>query len=387
DVAANFAPAQAQAGAGGRRLEVDLPAEPAIVHLDFDKIRKVVFNLLSNALKFTSDQTGVVTVRVRSPDADHVSLEVQDNGIGIPEASLAHIFERFRQADSSSTRRYEGTGIGLALVKELTELHGGKVSVTSTEGQGSTFKIVFRTGRGHLGDEQVAGESSPSEAVGELLAVSAPSDSQSLPPPGVTAVPSDPGADILVVEDHKDLREYLTRLLSGYRVRAAADGRQALDRVKERIPQLVVSDVMMPHMDGYELCAAIKADPATAHVPVILLTAQAGLAPKVRGLDVRADDYLTKPFHEEELLARVRNLLVIQRQNEEIREREAEVREANQRLQVKVLEQAEALQRRGRLGRFLPPQVVDELLASAGNALERKRRSVAILSAELCDFD
>ena len=386
DVAANFAPAQGNAS--GRRLELELPAEPAPVYLDFDKIRKVVFNLLSNAFKFTSDQSGVVTVRVKPREGELVALEVEDNGIGIPAESLDHIFERFRQADNSSTRRYEGTGIGLALVKELTELHGGTVSVRSKQGEGSTFSIVFRTGKAHLREDQIAGASVPSEAVGELLAaVSAPSETQSVPGPAVAAVPSDPGADILVVEDHRDLREYLTRLLSGYRVRSASDGRQALDRIKERVPKLVVSDVMMPHMDGYELCAAIKSDPATAHVPVILLTAQAGLAPKVRGLDVRADDYLTKPFHEEELLARVQNLLVIQRQNEEIREREAEVREANQKLQVKVLEQADALQRRGRLGRFLPPQVVDELLGSAGVGLERQRRSVAILSAELCDFD
>jgi signal transduction histidine kinase/DNA-binding response OmpR family regulator len=384
DVAANFAPADA--GAAGRRLQVELPARAAELYLDFDKIRKVVFNLLSNAFKFTSEQTGLITVRVAVPDEHHVSLEVEDNGIGITAESLAHIFERFRQADNSSTRRYEGTGIGLALVKELTELHGGTVTVRSRPGVGSTFTVVFRTGAEHLRDDQVKEESVPSEAVGELLAVSSRGDSQP-PLTPATGAPSDPGAEVLVVEDHRDLREYLTGLLSGYRVRAAADGVEALKCIEERVPQLVISDVMMPNMDGYELCASIKSNPATSHVPIILLTAQAGLAPKVRGLDVRADDYLTKPFQEEELLARVRNLLIIQRQNAELREREAEVREANQRLQVKVLEQADALQRRGRLGRFLPPQVVDELLENAGVALERKRRSVAIVCAELCDFD
>jgi len=384
DVAANFAPAD---GTGaGRRLQVELPQEEARVYLDFDKIRKVVFNLLSNAFKFTSDQTGLIVVRVARPDEQHVSLEVEDDGIGITPDSLEHIFERFRQADSSSTRRYEGTGIGLALVKELTELHGGTVSVRSRPGLGSTFTVVFPTGSAHLREDQLTVESVASDAVGELLAVSSRSDSQPMPTPGAI-VPSDPGAEVLVVEDHRDLREYLTGLLSGYRVRAAADGVQALQCIEDRIPQLVISDVMMPNMDGYELCSAIKSNPTTSHLPIILLTAQAGLAPKVRGLDVRADDYLTKPFHEEELLARVRNLLVIQRQNAELREREAEVRESNQRLQVKVLEQADALQRRGRLGRFLPPQVVDELLENAGAALERKRRSVAIVCAELCDFD
>jgi signal transduction histidine kinase/CheY-like chemotaxis protein len=388
DVAANFAPADADTS--GRRLHVELPAQPTMVYLDLEKIRKVVFNLLSNAFKFTSEQTGLVTVRVLTPDEDHASLEVEDDGIGIPADSLAHVFERFRQADDSSTRRYEGTGIGLALVKELTELHGGTVTVRSRPGAGSTFTVTLRTGRAHLTDDQVRDEPVASDGSLDLLAVRAQSGSREPLPSmmiGVAGAPSDPSAEVLVVEDHRDLREYLTRLLSGYRVRAAADGVEALKCIEERVPQLVVSDVMMPHMDGYELCAALKGNPATAHVPIILLTAQAGLAPKVRGLDVRADDYLTKPFHEEELLARVRNLLIIQRQNAELREREAEVREVNQRLEVKVLEQADALQRRGRLGRFLPPQVVDELLAGSGSALERKRRSVAILCAELCDFD
>jgi serine/threonine-protein kinase len=219
-------------------------------------------------------------------------------------------------------------------------------------------------------------------AISELQRLAAPTAAPADSRPVSAPAAGDEAPEILVVEDHRDLRDYLVSLLArGHRVRSAADGAEALEQLELGIPDLIVSDVMMPRVDGYELCAAVKADPATAHVPVILLTAQAGIAPKVRGLEARADDYLTKPFHEEELMARVKNLLVISRQA-------AELREINRRLEVRVLEQADALQRRGRLRRFLPPAVAEGLLAEdAGAALERRRRMVAVLAAEIADFD
>jgi signal transduction histidine kinase/DNA-binding response OmpR family regulator len=384
EVAEHFTPASESRG---RKLVLELGSEPEVVYLDFDKIRKIVFNLLSNAYKFTDEERGVITVRLARPDADHLALEVADNGIGIAESQLPRIFERFRQADGSTTRKYEGTGIGLALVKEIAELHGARVDVRSKVGEGSTFAITFRRGRAHLADDQVTkvpadAAATRSEAISELQKLTAPTaaPTDSRPISAPAAGPEAP--EILVVEDHRDLRDYLVSLLAkDHRVRSASDGAEALDLLKAGVPDLIVSDVMMPRVDGYELCATVKSTPATAHVPVILLTAQAGLAPKVRGLEARADDYLTKPFHEEELLARVKNLLLIGKQA-------AALREVNRRLEVRVLEQADQLQRRGRLRRFLPPALAEELLAEdAGTTLERRRRTVAVLSAELCDFD
>ncbi len=379
DVAANFVPAQG----GGRTLALELPEKPQVLFVDLGGVRKVVFNLLANAIKFTDEKTGRVTVRVHA-SAEGVVLEVEDNGIGIADAELAHIFERFRQADGSTTRKYEGSGIGLALVKEIASLHGASVSVRSEVGVGSTFAVAFRTGRDHLRDADVADAPEASDAVETLQLLAAARPDVAPAPAGGDA------GDILVVEDHEDLRAYLVRLLAkgGYRPRAARDGAEALERVREQVPELVVSDVMMPRIDGYELCATLKADPATSHVPVILLTAQTGLVPKVRGLESRADDYLTKPFSEEELVARVQNLLLIGRQATALRQQARELKEMNEHLQVEVLEQAEALQRRSRLGRFLPPAVADELLKDgAAGALERQRRTVAILSAELYRFE
>jgi class 3 adenylate cyclase len=163
---------------------------------------------------------------------------------------------------------------------------------------------------------------------------------------------------------------------------------EALEQIRAEVPDLILSDVMMPRLDGYGLCAAVKGDPATAHVPVILLTAQAALDARVRGLGVQADDYLSKPFHEEELLARVKNLLLLRRQAAELRNHATALQEVNRGLEVRVLEQADVLQRRSRLQRFLAPAVVEELLGQdPAAALERRRRVVAVLSAELCQFD
>ncbi|MEO7328204.1 MAG: ATP-binding protein, partial [Minicystis sp.] len=177
-VAEHFKPAGASGEAGqGRQIVLDLGAEPEVVHVDFDKVRKIVFNLLSNAYKFTDDEHGVITLRFVAPDDAHLALEVEDNGIGIAESQLDRVFERFRQADGSTTRKYEGTGIGLALVKEIAELHGAAVGVRSTVGKGSTFVITFQRGRAHLTDDQITkstGEGGGSVAISELQRLAAP---------------------------------------------------------------------------------------------------------------------------------------------------------------------------------------------------------------------
>ncbi len=380
DVAAGFSPPSDQ----GRRLVLELPGYPLTAYLDVDKVRKVLWNLLSNAFKFTDPDRGLVAVRLIDGDAGGVTIEVADNGVGIPEASLPVVFERFRQVDSASTRKHEGTGIGLALVKELTELHGGRVEVESRVGAGTTFRLHFRRGAGHLPPDQVSAQPAEATAVSGLHRLLADSSSPRIgtePGPGRRSTRPPDGPEILVVEDHRDLREYLVRLLRGHRVRAVENGAEALRAIAERAPDLVLSDVMMPEVDGYELCGRLKADPATAHVPVILLTAQVGLEAKVRGLQARADDYVTKPFQEEELLARVENLLLVKRQSEALRA-------LNRDLEVRVIEQSEALRRRTALQRFLPPALAEAMLAEdAGATLERRRRLVGVLAARLCDFE
>ncbi len=390
EVAGHFDPASGDPDA--RRVRLDLPEAPQVLYLDQDKVRKIFFNLLSNAFKFTDPRSGRIDARIDAPTSDEVRVEISDNGVGIPESSLPFVFDRFRQADASLTRKYEGTGIGLALVKELAELHGGSVTVRSRVGEGSTFSVKFRRGRDHLPADQVQDHAVASEAVSGLHRIAARRDRATRPPPagpvssgsrgdaaelaGDTA-----GADILVVEDHAELRDYLRRLLPGYQLRTAGDGVEALASIDQGVPDLIISDVMMPRMDGFALCAAVKATPATAHVPILLLTAQAGLPEKLRGLDARADDYLTKPFHEEELRARVKNLLVLHAQGQALRA-------LNQRLEARVLEQSEALQRRMRLQRFLPARVAEALLeGDAVTALARRRSLVAVLTADLCQFD
>ncbi len=361
-----------------RRLRVELPTEHPLVYLDLNKMRKVVYNLLSNAFKFTDERTGEIVVRLRSSDSE-ILIEVADNGIGIPAADLPHIFDRFRQVDSATTRQYQGTGIGLALVKEIVELHGGRVEVRSTPGLGSTFTLHIQRGRGHLRDDQVRDAVERSEPTSWLP--HRPAEPSSLASQQVATGPADDAAEILIAEDHEDLRDYLARLLAAYRVRIARDGADALAQVAAKAPDLVISDVMMPKIDGYELCARLKADLATQDIPIVLLTAQAGQHAKLRGLDARADDYLTKPFHPEELLARVRNLLTL-------REQAKALRELNQDLKVQVLDQAEALQRRHHLSRFLAPSVVDAVVAGdLRRVLDRQRLLVTVLAAELCDFD
>ncbi|MGV0850747.1 SpoIIE family protein phosphatase [Mycolicibacterium phlei] len=298
----------------GLTFTVDCPPLTETAYVDRDMWEKVVFNLLSNALKFTF--SGGISVTVRR-EQGHAVVTVADTGAGVPAAEMPRLFERFHRIENVRARSNEGSGIGLALVKELVELHGGTITADSTEGVGTTFTIRLPLGAAHL----------PADAIADEAGVRAPEDSAEpylqealrwLPADG--SAPDDETETrstvftlgttprVLIADDNADMREYVARLLrnDGYLVDAVTDGQQALDAVRARPPDMVVSDVMMPRLDGLQLVSALRSDPRTAAVPVLLLSARAGQEAAIDGLQAGADDYLVKPFAAAELLARVR---------------------------------------------------------------------------------
>ena len=302
----------------GLRLEVDIeePGEP--VWVDRDSWEKIVSNLLSNAVKFTFD--GSIAVALRRVGAT-VALDVADTGIGVPAGELELLFDRFHQVRGARGRSAEGSGIGLALVRDLVELHGGTVSVTSRVGAGTTFTVAVPLGTAHLPAEQVSGQAPPPQDAGDATgsAVTRSAVAEALRWMEVPTVPIEPAQPagqarprLLVADDNADMREYLTRLLSpGYALQVVTDGSAALAAARERPPDLVITDVMMPDLDGFALIAALRAEPGTAGVPVIVLSARAGQDAVVEGLAAGADDYLVKPFSATELQARVRSTLAL----------------------------------------------------------------------------
>jgi signal transduction histidine kinase len=306
------------------RLEVDCAPLPEPIWVDRDMWEKVVLNLVSNAFKFTF--TGTISVRLAWKSAS-VELSVADTGTGIPAEEIPYLFERFHQVRGSPGRSFEGSGIGLALVRELVKLHGGSVQVESALGQGSTFTVSVPTGQAHLPPAQVdAPRPRASTSTGAALFLQEASGwldgaEGASTSPLLEAQPT--GGHILLADDSADMRGYVKSLLEGrYTVEAVADGNAAVEATRARVPDLVLSDVMMPGMDGFGLVQALKASERTARVPIILLSARAGEEATVEGLRSGADDYLVKPFGARELLARVEGCLRLARERTE-REREA----------------------------------------------------------------
>ncbi|MDB5243502.1 MAG: hybrid sensor histidine kinase/response regulator, partial [Spirosoma sp.] len=283
--------------------------EPAEEYLfDADKWEKILFNLLSNALKFTGSGGSVTVTLSINPDpvatdVSWVSICIADSGIGIPPENLPHIFDRFYQVDASHTRAYEGTGIGLSLVNELVGLVGGSIRVESQPGVGTTFRVLL----------PVQPTSANPEAPTVIVPDKAPSTTAPLPT--VVFSDSEPVADsqtplLLVVEDNADLRNFLVSSLSAdYRMLQAADGEAGWHLTRTELPDIVVSDVMMPGIDGYELTHRIKTHPDTDHIAVVILSAKAAHHSLMEGLQEGADDYVSKPFHLDELQLRLRNLI------------------------------------------------------------------------------
>src|SRR6185503_10266663 len=306
DLASSFRSAAEKAGLD---LVVETVAPPEPVYLDREMWEKVVLNLLSNALKFTFE--GGITVQVQ-PDGNRVRLSVRDTGVGIPAAELPRVFERFHRVAGSKSRTHEGTGIGLALVHELVKLHGGEVQVESSEGRGTTFTVSIPLGRDHLPAERVQTARQQSTALGvdAFLSEAMRWLPATAAPPAAAVAASGGRPRILWADDNADMREYVTRLLGErYEVETVADGAMALEAARARRPDLVLSDVMMPRLDGFGLLRALRSDPTTAELPVVLLSARAGEESRIEGVQAGADDYLVKPFSRRELLASVEGQL------------------------------------------------------------------------------
>jgi PAS domain S-box-containing protein len=309
----------------GLRLIVDCPKPAERVFVDRDMWEKVVLNLLSNAFKFTLDGEIAVTLRQVGGFAE---LVVRDTGTGVPAAEVPRLFERFHRVENARGRTHEGSGIGLALVQELVKLHGGSVNVESVENRGTTFVVTLPLGSAHLPSDQIAEVrtltsagvgASPyvEEALGWLpddlrgerdYRSELPTYQEPLPTPCLERERAsvDDRPYVLLADDNADMREYVGRLLAEhYCIQTVPDGETALVAARERTPDLIVTDVMMPRLDGFGLLRELRADSRTQNVPVIMLSARAGEEARVEGMEAGADDYLIKPFGARELLARV----------------------------------------------------------------------------------
>jgi PAS domain S-box-containing protein len=324
ELASSFRSAMERAGLA---FVVDCPALPAPVYVDRDHWERIVLNLLSNALKYTLQ--GGVAVRVMAEPGCAVVV-VEDTGIGVAEDEVPRLFERFHRIEGAQARTHEGSGIGLALVQELMRLHRGDIAVDSRLGAGTRFTLRLPFGHAHLPPEQVRPDDDAAPHA-SLAPAFVQEVMRWLPEsPGAEALaPAGPAADtagigeryratlgarIVVADDNADMRQYLRGLLTPhYRVEEAADGVEALAAVRRERPALLLSDVMMPRLDGFGLLAALRADAATRTLPVVLLSARAGQEAQIEGLSSGADDYLVKPFTARELLARVSALIALDR--------------------------------------------------------------------------
>ncbi|HMA48470.1 MAG TPA: response regulator, partial [Magnetospirillaceae bacterium] len=324
----------------GLTLEIDAEPLSTPAYVDREMWEKILLNLLSNAFKFTLQGGIRVTLREESGTA---LVRVADTGVGIPASELPKLFERFHRVEHQPSRSFEGSGIGLALVQELVKLHQGEVEVESEIGKGSCFTIALPLGRAHLPIEQVRESAADDEEAGaraaEYVEEARRWDAATAAPQAAGALDQRPR--VLVADDNADMRDYLQRLLSAHwQVETAEDGAQALDSLRRARPDLLLTDVMMPELDGFGLLEAIRADKALRDLPVIVLSARAGEEARIEGLAAGADDYLIKPFTARELLARIESnlrLAAIRRESKAaIERREADLRHLNAVLEERV---------------------------------------------------
>lgn len=353
----------------GLQLETRLEAGPT-VYVDSEKFDKILYNLLSNAVKFTPEG-GTITVAL-TPSSTQCELVVQDTGIGIQAEQIPHLFQRFHQSEGSVHRRYEGTGLGLALVKELVSLHQGNIHLDSTYGVGTAVTVTLPTGHSHLPSAQLTQE--PARPVLHRAAVEL-ADTWSGAPTGrsprtETVSKENSAAHILVVDDNIDLRTYIAQTLQdqGYQVQTASGGAVALEAMKQTTPDLLLTDLMMPEMSGIELIEQVRQDDRWQSLPIILLTAKVDDETRIQGVEQGADGYLGKPFNDRELLAEVRNLLAL-------KANERKVVELNQYLTESVLR------------RFLPAALVTK--AAVGELqldLQPEPRLITVLFSDIVGY-
>lgn len=286
----------------------------ADLYFDRDKMDKIMYNLLYNAIKFTPTG-GRITVDLQKNKNDLI-VNVKDTGIGIPSAELEHIFDRFYQVKQKDVYAYEGTGLGLSLVREFVEMHGGEIKVASVLNEGTCFQLSFLPGYAHLKSEEIFyGTDQPFSTDKKIKEQVTDQTADEL-------VTSEKVANsrpiLLIIEDNADLRYYQQKQFGeNYLVLLAQDGKQGLEMAFEQIPDVIICDIMMPGLSGYEVCESLKSDERTSHVPIVLLTAKATQEAKIQGLRLGADDYITKPYDRKELDLKIRNLL---EQNQKLRE-------------------------------------------------------------------
>jgi len=322
DIASSFLPAIGQAGL---KLKIDCENFKEGISVDKSMWEKIVINLLSNAFKYTLQ--GVISLTLKPMD-NHVELKVSDTGVGIPEPDLQNIFERFYRVKGSRGRTHEGTGIGLALVNELVKIHGGSIQVESKLNQGSTFTVTVPIGLRHSRPdrirEDILGESLQDNrhrkaVIEEILGLIVQDEEGSIQ----SEIKAKSSELIYLVEDNADMRSYLSHLLMDhYQVHSFVNGQEALDAILTHLPDLIISDVMMPVIDGITMIKNIRSNRKIANIPIILLSARAGQEAVISGIEAGADDYLVKPFSAKELLARVRqqiNMLRIRREIDQLK--------------------------------------------------------------------
>ncbi len=286
--------------AASKHIKLEVEASPPHMELfaDTEMVETVLINLLSNAFKFTPEK-GSITVKLRVNEQNnqqYCRVSVQDSGIGIPEKDIPHVFDRFYQGHEGARAQSGGSGIGLALAKELVQLHKGQIDASSRPGEGTTVSFMLPLSNEHINMEEPV-----------QTKIEAPAPLGAIP---VAVETNHDGPVILLIEDNEDVMLYLKDILhEQYAILEAKDGQAGIGMAIETIPDLVISDVMMPKKDGYEVCENLKQDERTSHIPLILLTARAAFEDKMQGLENKADEYLTKPFSPKELLLRVANLI------------------------------------------------------------------------------
>ncbi len=289
------------------------------VYIDTEKMEQVFYNLISNAIKFTPENSnGEIKVKVTNQitsdikqsenNIEHIQISIVDTGTGIPADQLLYVFDRFYQVKSSSIKELEGTGIGLALAKEIVELHSGNITVNSKENKGTEFIITLPLGKDSLKGNEIMDESSIYNPQVKIV------DQMEFPETVIEEQTKIQGNEdkeiVLIVEDNKEVRKFIVQQLKfTYSVIETADGEEGFEKATHSIPDLIISDVMMPNMDGNELSRKLKNDNRTSHIPIILLTAKGGKEAKLEGLETGADDYIMKPFNSSELIIRVKNLI------------------------------------------------------------------------------
>jgi signal transduction histidine kinase/class 3 adenylate cyclase/CheY-like chemotaxis protein len=372
------------------KLSLDQRLRGAELYVDIEKLERLISNLLSNAIKFT--KAGNIEVSTLLQDGSF-RLTISDTGVGIKTDELPHVFDRFYQADGGASREYAGTGIGLALVKEIVTLHGGTVSVRSQYGEGTAFDVIIPLGKAHLSSTSIIETQGSTnviaqarEIVVEEGAVAQESADKANREAEASLNPKLP--TLLYADDNPDLRAYVRQLLAPhYNVFLAVDGRDGLEKVQRYHPDLILSDQMMPRMSGRALLRAVRDDNELRSTAVIFLTARAGTEARIESLDAGADDYIAKPFDEQELQARIRNLIRVRSQERDLAALNKRLADWNETLEERIHSQVSQLENLSRLKRFFSPQLADLIVAGGTeDPLRSHRRELAVVFLDLRGF-